>query len=365
MLPIIDPMKPRILTTLLATALCSAPLLAADGDTSAPTAPAENSQPASAGGAGEAAPTRAMPNPSAAIQSDLARQLEATTELVWLETGDSPTLALSAPHNTREKLGTVVILHDQHTSADWPELVSTLRKGLPDKGWATLSVQLPDAPWPAIPARTLPGSADGNNADATADSNSEAAAENRYSEALNTIADAVFAQVGEDRSKLVVLGVGTGAVWAADFVRNREQARRSLSLVMVDSRQPGHPQAPDLMTLLPEMSSTVLDLYHGSTFNENAAANPRNRSNLARREQLDNFHQSRLPLLAGDWKKRNQWVLSRVRGFMQTHIVEAEEQRKNKLKRRRTAGPVDDVGPGGTPVTDGMETAGSMMEEAI
>lgn len=347
-------MKPRILTTLLALALSSTPLQAADGDPPADQAPAENSQPAPTGGSGKAAPARAIPNPSASIQTDLARQLDATTEVIWLETGELQTLALSLPHNTREQTGTVVILHDEHTSADWPELVTTLRKGLPDKGWATLSVQLPDAPRIPLPERTPTDQKAAGNTVAQAATTATDVMENSYSTRLNSIADAVFTQVSENNGQLVILGVGTGAVWAADFVRNREQARKRISLVMVDSRQPGHPQAPDLMTLLPEMSSTVLDLYHGSTLVENAAANPRNRANLAKREQMDNFQQSRLPLLPGDWKRRNQWVLSRVRGFMQTHIVKAEEDNKRKRTRRRTAGPVEEVGPGGTPVNDNL-----------
>lgn len=359
-------MKPRILTLLLALALSSTPLQAADGEpASAPAAPAT---PAAA----DTAPReRILPDPSAAIQADLARALDATTELIWLESGEQKTLALSAPHNTRKQAGTVIILHDQHTSADWPELVSTLRKGLPDKGWATLSLQLPDAPWVEPPARSTsaspstPASTEGSPAP---ENTAEPVTGNTYSIRMAEITSAAFDQVQANEGQLVVLGVGTGAIWATAFIRAQEQSSKDLSLVLLDSRQPEHPQAPDLMTLLPELSSTVLDMYHGSTLQENAAANPRNRSSLAKRNQLDNYHQSRLPLLPGDRKKRNQWVLSRVRGFMNTHIVNAENQKKGKKrKRRRVADLPEEVGPGGSPV-NGESTEDSrigMMEEAI
>lgn len=360
-------MKPRILTLLLALALSSTPLQAAEGDTaSTPAAPAT---PAAA----ESAPRdRVLPNPSAAIQADLARALDATTELLWLETGEQKTLALSAPHNTREQSGTVIILHDQHTSADWPELVSTLRKGLPDKGWATLSLQLPDAPWLELPPRSTgevstPSKGTENTAD-NADAAATPTASATYSKRMAEITSTAFDRVQSNEGELVILGVGTGAIWATAFVRAQEQSSKNLSLVLLDSRQPEHPQAPDLMTLLPELSSTVLDMYHGSTLQENAAANPRNRNNLAQRNELDNYHQSRLPLLPGDRKKRNQWVLSRVRGFMQTHILAAAEQKKSKKgKRRRVAGPTEEFGPGGSPVNDGStEDSGvGMMEESI
>ncbi len=365
-------MKPRILTLLLALALSSTPLQAAEGEPA--NAPADPATPAAA----DTAPReRILPDPSAAIQADLARALDATTELIWLESGEQKTLALSVPHNTREQTGTVIILHDQHTSADWPELVSTLRKGLPDKGWATLSLQLPDAPWVEPPARSTstssstPASTEGSTADTSnpAPANTaEPVTGNTYSTRMAEITSAALDQVQANEGQLVVLGVGTGAIWATAFVRAQEQSSKNLSLVLLDSRQPEHPQAPDLMTLLPELSSTVLDMYHGSTLQENAAANPRNRSSLAKRNQLDNYHQSRLPLLPGDRKKRNQWVLSRVRGFMNTHIVNAEDQGKGKKrKRRRVADLPEEVGPGGSPV-NGKNTEDSgigMMEESI
>ncbi|MCV6587957.1 MAG: alpha/beta hydrolase family protein [Marinobacterium sp.] len=355
-------MKPSIPIALLALALSSTPLQAAPGDTPAGSAPATP-------------PERAVPNPAAAIQTDLARTLDPTTELIWLETGEEPkTLALSMPHNTAEKLGTVVILHDQRTSADWPELVSTLRKGLPDKGWATLSVQLPDAPYPEIPARELKQAVETAIAGGTPPRDNNTSDENTqsdmptYSQQMGAISDAVFEMLQDNRQQRVVLGVGTGAVWATAMVRSREQSTRNLSLVLLDSRQPQHSQAPDLMTLLPELKSTTLDMYHGSTLTRDIAAGPRNRKNLATREKMDNYHQTRLPLLPGDWKKRNQWVLSRVRGFMQTHIVDPAEEKRSKRRRgRRYAGPPTEAGPGGpapmeqqgTPVDFDSQMAGN------
>ena len=222
-------------------------------------------------------------------------------------------------------------------------MVSTLRTGLPDKGWATLSLQLPSPPHTPLPQRTS------NNAkpaaDGSGDTTDTTTADSTYDQRLAQIADAAFSYLQEREGKLVVLGIGSGATWATTFVRAREQSSQELSLVMVDSQQPEHPQAPDLMTLLPELSSTVLDLYHGSTLDENRVANPRSRINLAKRNKLDNYHHSRLPLLPGDRKKRNQWVLSRVRGFMQTYIVDAAEE-ENPKERRRYSGPKNENGPG-------------------
>ncbi|MAD46122.1 MAG: hypothetical protein CMI02_02305 [Oceanospirillaceae bacterium] len=45
--------------------------------------------------------------------------------------------------------GGILILHDQGQHGHWPEIVAPLREQLPDHGWATLSIGLPDAPPPA------------------------------------------------------------------------------------------------------------------------------------------------------------------------------------------------------------------------
>jgi len=48
--------------------------------------------------------------------------------------------------------GAVLILHDNGQHGQWPEIVAPLRENLPQYGWATLSIALPDIP----PAARLP-----------------------------------------------------------------------------------------------------------------------------------------------------------------------------------------------------------------
>ena len=63
--------------------------------------------------------------------------------IVWLNTGIKPFLALYQQSEDSESTRAAIILHSMGMHADWPEIISPMRFQLPNKGWATLSVQLP------------------------------------------------------------------------------------------------------------------------------------------------------------------------------------------------------------------------------
>jgi pimeloyl-ACP methyl ester carboxylesterase len=65
------------------------------------------------------------------------------TELFWLETVDDSFLALFNSQHSEEAKGAAIILHSIGGHADWPEVISPVRKILPQSGWSTLSIQLP------------------------------------------------------------------------------------------------------------------------------------------------------------------------------------------------------------------------------
>lgn len=64
-------------------------------------------------------------------------------EVVWLHSNGTDFLALSAKASATKERGGVILLHDVGAHPDWPEIISPLRNGLPEKGWSTLSIQLP------------------------------------------------------------------------------------------------------------------------------------------------------------------------------------------------------------------------------
>ena len=65
-----------------------------------------------------------------------------------LKAGDESFLALWQPANKGDAQGLVILLPGAGESADWPQAIGPLRSKLPDAGWHSLSLTLPD-PQPA------------------------------------------------------------------------------------------------------------------------------------------------------------------------------------------------------------------------
>ncbi|MDH5445294.1 MAG: alpha/beta hydrolase family protein [Gammaproteobacteria bacterium] len=60
-----------------------------------------------------------------------------------LKAGNTEFLAIFAEHTTEKAMGGAIILHGIGVHPAWPEVIQPLRTGLPDHGWATLSLQMP------------------------------------------------------------------------------------------------------------------------------------------------------------------------------------------------------------------------------
>lgn len=87
-----------------------------------------------------------------ALASDLAREkrlAEQTEELIfdgeviYLEAAAHEFMNVYMQTEAEEVKGAVIILHGRGFHPDWPKVVRPLRIGLTDKGWDTLSMQMP------------------------------------------------------------------------------------------------------------------------------------------------------------------------------------------------------------------------------
>ena len=63
-------------------------------------------------------------------------------EAIWLGNEDT-FLALYKENTWKDTQGAILLLHDLGANADWPQLMNPLRLAFPQKGWHTLSLQLP------------------------------------------------------------------------------------------------------------------------------------------------------------------------------------------------------------------------------
>lgn len=64
-------------------------------------------------------------------------------EIKWLNTPNEKYIALYTDEFTGRPQGGVILLHGMGYHPDWPEVISPLRRRLPEYGWSTLSIQLP------------------------------------------------------------------------------------------------------------------------------------------------------------------------------------------------------------------------------
>jgi hypothetical protein len=73
----------------------------------------------------------------------------------WIE-GNPPFFAIWQSDRSGDAKGALLILHAEGEHPSWPQTTGPLHNSLPDYGWATLAVSLPNPPKKKIPERTLP-----------------------------------------------------------------------------------------------------------------------------------------------------------------------------------------------------------------
>lgn len=82
-------------------------------------------------------------------------------EAVRLQTGEERFLGLFTEAATEPVKGAVIVIHGVGVHPDWQDVVAPLRTGLPEHGWATLSIQMPILAKQSAAARRTAGKAQG------------------------------------------------------------------------------------------------------------------------------------------------------------------------------------------------------------
>jgi len=245
------------------------------------------------------------------------------TQTLWLETSSESFLGLFKPANMPVAQGAVLLLHHDRTSADWPGSITTLRQGLPDQGWHTLSIALPDAP-EYIPPRTedvLLAKLD-NTGSAAAPSSTTPPEANpdklqAHFEQISARIESGLNYLGQQQpAKLLILGEGSGGYWALRYSTGPGQAR-ALFPVLIDTVPPTTPTLPDLVELIATMQRPTLDLYHSNGRDQQPIeVLARQRQDAAKRQGSGLLISSRMPSRAGDWRQPDKRLLGVMRGML-------------------------------------------------
>ena len=319
---------------------CSSHLLAAD------PAPATDTK------AVEATPERAtLPTRTQEDTLALERSVPAA-EQQQLQAGDAPFLALWKPANTDEPKGAVIIIPGAGESADWPNAVGPLRRKLPDVGWSSLSLSLPDTfgdsvfvgatdasggetPVTDASKETSNKDANGKNAatkepsakapDPAAEAEAQQAAAAEQAAALAAQAQAnaenifaridsaiAFAQQNKARS-IALLGHGTGAYWAARYLSERPSPAIK-KLVMVTPVETGK-DTPTLLALLPTLKIATADFVNKDKTVPRQQA--QDRLDASKRIKGAKFTQIPLTAMPGNPATEQDQLFRRVRGWLE------------------------------------------------
>ncbi|UQY32720.1 alpha/beta hydrolase family protein [Pseudomonas fulva] len=295
---------------------------------------AEQSPPVKDGEKAEAKPAQraSLPERSDLEALALERQL-AATEQQQLDAAGTTFLALWRPANDPAPMGAVILIPGDEESADAPPTVGPLRRRLPDAGWHSLSLTLPDPQGANLPVRVAepPASGDGKAAEAPAEKAPEPTTPAPPSEAPSADAEAaraahverVFARIdagiafaGQQQAKVVVLlGHGSGAYWAARYIAERKPANVT-HLVLVDTRQPEGFDAP-FNDLLAQLTAKVGDFYYRDSASARQAALARKQ--LSQRQKQPALVQVSLDALPGNPDVAQEQLFRRLRGWLDKH----------------------------------------------
>ena len=244
-----------------------------------------------------------------------------------LQTGSDTFLALWKPANTSDPKGAVIIIPGAGETADWPQVIGPLRKKLPDVEWNTLSITLPDPQSDVIaprvvepPPETKPADTAAAAPDATTAppieqvAGGEADEEHAKADAERIFAriDAALAYAEQQSSRrIVLLGHGTGAYWAARYLSEKQPAQIE-RFVMVAAQTPVTAK-PGLAELTPTLKLATADVFYmDRTLDRNAALE---RLQASKRLKGSNFSQVSLKALPNAAAQQEQ-LFRRVRGWL-------------------------------------------------
>ncbi|MBP5955911.1 alpha/beta hydrolase family protein [Pseudomonas anatoliensis] len=252
-----------------------------------------------------------------------------------LQAASETFLALWKPANTADPKGAVIIVPGAGETADWPQAIGPLRQKLPNAEWSSLSITLPDLQSDAIAPRVVeaaaaPKAPETGSKDATTAQPIEQAAGGEAE-----VADQVVAETTEEQSKadaerifaridaaiayaeqqsarrIVVLGHGTGAYWAARYLSERQTAQVE-KFVMVDAQAPAKAKPP-LAELTPSLKLPTADIFYmDKPLDRHAALE---RMQASKRLKTPAFSQVALRALP-DNKAEQEQLFRRVRGWL-------------------------------------------------
>jgi hypothetical protein len=299
------------------------------------------------------APLHYLPNISQKRAQSLIHYMELIEredEVVSLPSTNQDYYGLFLEESTGSPQGGVLILPDNQQHGHWPDIIAPLREYLPQHGWATLTIELPDEPAPQRIVRPKP-------TDQPSSSNSEEKNEsiasidpitlNQKGEPLLTTAaidnaknnvqvpseEAVTVDTVKQHKKqnqqrisaameylrskgqlnLVIIGYGIGAAWAIDYLA--QQNEKGLTLVTIDA-MPSQHNDTQILQQLAERQIPFLDLMQPNK--PDVLKKGKARRAMMQRSKNERYQQVITSNVAG-YRNNENPTNRRIRGWLKTN----------------------------------------------
>ncbi len=312
---------------LLASLLLLPGLLQAEDEASAPapeeTAPAPT----------EARP--ALPERSVGEAQALEQRLD-KREQQQLQAGEESFLALWLPANVGEPSGAVILVPGDVENADGAQAIGPLRRKLPDAGWHSLSLSLPDPASDAPPLRQAEPAASAEQEPAadmddageappgetapppapTPEADDEARRDAHAQRVLTRIEAGIDFARERQAATIVLLGHGSGAYWAARYLAERQPGEIH-NLLLVAAEVPAG-FTPALDELVPQLKLATGDFYYKDRADDRQAA--LRRLQASKRIQHPTYVQVAMKALPGNPAVEQEQLYRRLRGWLKLNL---------------------------------------------
>ena len=190
--------------------------------------------------------------------------------------------------------GAAVVVHGAGHHPDWPEVISPLRNGLPDYGWASLSIQMPGTDLNAPAEEYAP----------------------LISEGVQRISSAVEWLKKEGIFNIAIIGHDLGATSALAYLSGQgDEAVRVFAAISLS----GNTVVDDgfnRIAAIRKLKIPVLDIYGGEDLGH-IIDSAKFRRDAARRGQNGDYSQVRVPGADHFFTQHSDRLVKRVRSWLQ------------------------------------------------
>ncbi len=245
----------------------------------------------------------------------IAAEIENQDYVLWLQAKGKNFLALNQPQNTANGRGAVILLHDEGSHPNWPNSINSLRSSLPNYGWHTLAISLPDS-------EDMAATSQGEEMTKGVGSSTTAMVQEKPAHIIINRINAAYQYLNEQAEfNIVLLGEGVGAGWAAQYLSQSQSERTSgnskkiQALIVINPRTPASEPTINFSQILAQQKLPILEIATTGSPNDKRQAEQR-RVNF-RHANKNNYRQIRLPKYTVGQAGNNNLLSKRVRVWLE------------------------------------------------